>query len=101
MAKWTVGRKLYTGFGAMMALLLVSGGTSWWVAKELNDAYNEDAGVTVKKLTIAGDLEVEALKCKSGSRRVLLAAFANDPQAVADGKREIEEAVAAIDRDTA
>ena len=101
MAKWTVGKKLYTGFGAMLALLLVSAGTSWWAAKGLNDAYNEDAGVTVKKLGIASSLEGEALKCKSGSRRVVLAAFANHPQAVAGGKKEIEAAIESIGKETA
>jgi hypothetical protein len=35
--KWTIGKKLFTGVGVLIALLVASGANSLWTTRAMND----------------------------------------------------------------
>ena len=95
---WTVGKKLYTGFGVLLALLLVAGGVSYWAANGMNNLFAEHAKGTAAKLDIALQMQVEAVNAKSALRRIQLAGYTREQKAFEAGKKEAAEVVATIEK---
>ena len=94
MSTWTVGKKLYSGFGAMAALLIILGGASIWVMNSEKAMLDTASQVTAKKLDLALQMEKEALNAKAILRRVQLAGYANDHKMLEESKREADQMLA-------
>ena len=88
---WTIGRKLYTGIGAMVILLLGAGGESWWIAttlkSELDAAAKENARRFELSLTVASD----AGSVQSAERRLLIAAYRRDLTQIDAARKELAD----------
>jgi methyl-accepting chemotaxis protein len=85
---WTVGLKLYAAVGALGALLVVSGGTSWWATRAMDAELERATGETATKLELTLKLDANSRGLRSEQRRALLSGFANDPATVsAAGER--------------
>ena len=88
---WTIGKKLYTGIGAMVILLLGAGGESWWIAttlkSELDAAAKENARRFELSLTVASD----AGSVQSAERRLLIAAYRRDMTQIDAARKELAD----------
>jgi methyl-accepting chemotaxis protein len=88
---WTIGKKLYTGIGAMVILLLGAGGESWWIAttlkSELDAAAKENARRFELSLTVASD----AGSVQSAERRFLIAAYRRDMTQIDAARKELAD----------
>jgi methyl-accepting chemotaxis protein len=76
--KWTVGKKLFTGVGVLLAFLLAEGGTAFWVARSLNAQLDTAITVTAKKLELATSMGESGAGMRSEQRRYLLGVFGKD-----------------------
>ncbi|MGE3276429.1 MAG: methyl-accepting chemotaxis protein [Vicinamibacterales bacterium] len=93
---WTVGRKLFTGVGALAVLVVLGGVISIWQAVVLKDELDEIALSSARKLELAMALDEKLTSLRVDERGLLLAALASDSavmdQAHADIDRHLAEA---------
>ena len=79
---WTVGKKLFTVFGAIGALVVILGMVSWWATGTLKGALDVATRSTARKLELALVVDGNVRGLRSEQRRSLLAGYANDPETV-------------------
>jgi len=95
---WTVGKKLFTGVGALVFMLLVAGGTALWTLSSMKTQVDTATQKTAKKIDLALRLRTNAEVMKSGQRRLLLAGFGNDQKMFESAKKEIADIEALEDK---
>jgi methyl-accepting chemotaxis protein len=96
---WTIGKKLYTGIGALVVLLALAGANALWVAGTLNDAINEATNVGAKRVDLAFQLASDAKDLKSSQRKLLVAAYRKDTANVESSKQEIQKQLTEFTQD--
>ncbi len=96
--RWTIGRQLYTGVGALVLLLLVSGGVALQQASAINALLHEAVTVTAKKLELVKGVETMLSELRSFQRRQILAVYAGDQGVFEASRRDIDAQMAALDK---
>ncbi len=91
MGKWTVGKKLYSGFGALVALLIILGGSAVWVTDTLDERMKSVTSVTAKRLELALVMRGHALDAKAILRRIQLAGYTREQDTLKAGRVEADE----------
>ncbi len=86
---WTIGRKLYTGIGALVALLLLAGTNALWVASTMRSEIDAATNVGARRVEIAFRVLTDAKDVKSAQRQMLVAAYRKDAPKVAEAKQAI------------
>ena len=91
MANWTVGKKLFTGIGALVALLLLSGTAAIWSASTLKEELDTAIQKTSKKLALAHTIQETVVRLRSEQRRALVAAFGDDHATVDQAAKRVDD----------
>lgn len=99
MSQWTIGQKLYAGFGLLVALLLVSLGIGYWTSRTSGALLDETTGPTARKIQLAAEIARLGVVVKSEERRQVISAFENDMGRVEESARAIEAAYATAVKD--
>lgn len=95
MATWSIVKKLFVGTGALVLLLLVSGVVSFQGSSSSEAHLDTVLHRTVPKLTIALQIQENAIALRGEQRRVLLAAFTQEPQRLEESAKIIDDVTAA------
>ena len=74
----SLGRKLLSGFGAMLALVLLHSGGALLVTRDLNEDLKHAAEVTARKQYLAGEVNAATSEMASCERGVVLSAMLSD-----------------------
>ena len=80
---WTIGKKLFTGIGVLVALLLVSGTVAIWSSSMLKEQLDTAITKTTPKIDLAHRIQENVVRFRSEQRRALAAASENDLETVA------------------
>jgi methyl-accepting chemotaxis protein len=96
---WTIGKKLYTGIGALVLLLALAGANALWVAGTLNNSIDVATNVGAKRVDLAFQVASDTKDLRSSQRKMLVAAFRKDPPKVEESKQEIEKQLAEFSAD--
>jgi methyl-accepting chemotaxis protein/methyl-accepting chemotaxis protein-1 (serine sensor receptor) len=99
--KWTIGRKLFTGVVAMMALLVVSGATSLRTISRLNDRLVETSLQTTRRIMLAEKSQAEPLRMYIAEQMMLLARAGGDKALYDQWKAKYDGAYAELNKDIA
>ena len=88
---WTIGRKLYTGIGAMVILLLGAGGESWWIATSLKGELDAAAKENARRFELSLNVASDAGTVQSAERRLLIAAYRRDLTQIDAARKEVAD----------
>jgi methyl-accepting chemotaxis protein/methyl-accepting chemotaxis protein-1 (serine sensor receptor) len=93
MSQWGIGRRLFVGIGALVALILVSGGIAIWAGSQMKQQLDRTARETARKLNLAQQIAQGAVTLDAEQRRLLLAGLGADQDGQALARRVIRETV--------
>jgi methyl-accepting chemotaxis protein len=96
---WTIGKKLYTGIGALVLLLALAGANALWVAGTLNNEVKSATSIGARRVALAYQIAADAKDIKSGQRKMLVAAYRKDTPKVDESKQDIDKALKAFQAD--
>jgi len=84
----SLGRKLLSGFGAMLALVLLNSGGGLLVTHDLNNDLKQAANVTARKQYLAGEVNAATseMAMPSGLARNALENFSSDSRNACSGR---------------
>ena len=85
---WTVGKKLFTVFGALGALVVVLGAVAWWATGTLKSALDTATKSTARKLELALVIDGNVRGLRSEQRRSLLGLKPGEKGAVSTSIKE-------------
>ncbi len=85
---WTIGKRLFTGFGAVLFLVLVIGVSDRLTTGRLSGQVARMSNVTAAGLRLSGEIETAVANVRASTRTVSIAAARQQGDVV---KREIEE----------
>ncbi len=88
MSTWTVGKKLYSGFGALAALLIILGGSAIWILGSQNDQFDNAANGTARKLDLALQMRGHAIDARGILRRIQLSGYTRERKAFEEAQKE-------------
>jgi methyl-accepting chemotaxis protein len=98
---WTIGKKLYTGIGALVLLLVVAGAQALWVAGTLESAIDQATNVGARRVDLAHQVSEDAKDVKSSQRKLVVAAYRKDAPKVEESKQDIRKQLAEFSKDVA
>jgi methyl-accepting chemotaxis protein/methyl-accepting chemotaxis protein-1 (serine sensor receptor) len=90
MSKWGIGRRLFTGIGALVALLLVSGGLTTWAGFQMKETLDYTVRVTAYQLNVAQKVKEQAVTLDAEQRRLLLSGLGGDQAGLAQARKVIQ-----------
>ena len=96
MKTWTIGRRLLTGIGALIALILAVALLALFVGRSLEERLINTDDHTVKRLNLVLQIETELERLYATEPALIAAGFANDPQLVEAKKLAVAEAVSEV-----
>jgi methyl-accepting chemotaxis protein len=82
-SQMTIGKKLFLGFGASLALTLIVGGTAVWTIGNLGASLERVVNVNAKKRFLAGEISVNVSDVIAAERGILVRAYMKDQVTVA------------------
>jgi hypothetical protein len=91
MSRWGIGRRLFTGIGTLVALLLVSGGLSTWAGSQMKKQLDQTVRVTAHQLNLAQTVQRDAVTLDAEQRRLLLSGLGGDQDGLAYARRVIQD----------
>ena len=94
--RWTIGKKLFTGTGVLIALLMASNAASVWATRTMNDRLVETGQNTARRILLAERAQAEPLRMYIAEQMMLLARAAGDKPLYATWKARFEVAQAAL-----
>jgi len=97
MKSWTIGRRLLTGVGALVVLLLGVASLALFVGRTLEDRLVATSDHTVKRLQLALQLEAELERAYAAQPSVTVAALVADKAQVEARRVQAAEAIASVD----
>ncbi len=108
---WTIGRKLFTGVGVLIALLVASGANSLWTTRAMNERLVRTGENTARAILLAERSESEPLRMYIAEQMMLLARAAGDKalndtwqkkfeSAKASQQQELDELEALLERES-
>ncbi|HWB86889.1 MAG TPA: methyl-accepting chemotaxis protein [Bryobacteraceae bacterium] len=86
----SLGRKLLSGFGVMLALVLLLSAATLFVTNELNGDLDHAVNVTARKQYLAGEVNAATSAMMSLQRGVVLAALVGDKQHIDEYQQEFD-----------
>ncbi len=98
--RWTIGRKLFTGVGVLVVLLVVSGGVSVWSTSVLNERLVNTGEKTAQRIRLAEKAQAEPLRMYIAEQMLLLARAGGDKALAATWQAKFDAAQAALQKDT-
>ena len=87
MKTWSLGKKLYTGFGLLALSVIALGIAAISGTRSMNSSMETVVSVTAKKLELAGLVREYALHIESEQRAELMAALAADKPSLQEAVR--------------
>jgi methyl-accepting chemotaxis protein/methyl-accepting chemotaxis protein-1 (serine sensor receptor) len=96
MKTWTIGRRLLTGIGALVVLILSVAALALFVGRSLEERLVNTDENTVKRLNLVLQIETELERLYATEPALLAAGFANDPQQVEARKLAVAEAISEV-----
>ena len=96
--KWTIGKKLFTGVGVLIALLIASGANSLWTTRSMNERLVKTGEKTARRILLAERAQAEPLRMYIAEQMMLLARAGGD-KALNDTWQEKFDAAKAAQRD--
>jgi methyl-accepting chemotaxis protein/methyl-accepting chemotaxis protein-1 (serine sensor receptor) len=96
MRTWTIGRRLLTGVGALVVLILAVAALALYVGRSLEERLINTDDHTVKHLNLVLQIETELERLYGTEPALIAAGFANDPQLIAAKKLAVAEAVSEV-----
>ena len=91
MAKWSIGKRLFTGVGALVALIVLSGTVSIWTGRAMKAQMDETTQRTARTLSLALNIAGDAVTLSNEQRRLLLAGLGDDQAAVEQARKAATE----------
>jgi methyl-accepting chemotaxis protein/methyl-accepting chemotaxis protein-1 (serine sensor receptor) len=95
MANWNLSKRLFMGVGSLVALLLVSGGVSFFTGRSLKAQLDGATKVTARQQELALQLQRDGVSLSNLQRGLLLAALGGDSAA----QKQTRDSVAALRAD--
>ncbi|HUV68457.1 MAG TPA: methyl-accepting chemotaxis protein [Terracidiphilus sp.] len=77
-SQMTIGKKLFTGFGAALVLTLIVGGTAIWAVSSLGNSINKLVNVNAQKRYLASQIDVNESDLIAAERGILLRTMMKD-----------------------
>ena len=77
-SQMTIGKKLFSSFGACVALTLAVGGTSLWLISSLGSSINKVAHVTARKQFLAAEIDGAESNMLAAERGILIRSMMKD-----------------------
>jgi methyl-accepting chemotaxis protein/methyl-accepting chemotaxis protein-1 (serine sensor receptor) len=97
MANWTIGKKLYLGLGALVALVLAVSTVSLWGTSDLYGKLTHTAEKTARKRALALNTEFQFEMAYSHFKSMILAGMAADSAGVDKARKTADDAIEKID----
>ena len=94
--RWTIGKKLFTGVGVLIALLMASGATTLWTTRAMNERLVHTGEKTVRRIRLAERAQAEPLRMYIAEQMMLLARAAGDKALHETWKAKFDAAQAAL-----
>ena len=94
--RWTIGKKLFTGVGVLIALLMASGATTLWTTRAMNERLVHTGEKTVRRIRLAERAQAEPLRMYIAEQMMLLARAAGDKALHDTWKAKFDGAQAAL-----
>ena len=98
MSQWTIGRKLYAGTGALVALVLVISAISLWGSSDIFGRFQHTADMTARKQALALETQYQFEMGYSHAKSMILAGMSADNAGVEKAKNTATTATAAIEK---
>ena len=92
MANWNLSKRLFMGVGSLVALLLVSGGVSFFTGRQMKGQLDRATKETARQLELALQLQRDGVSLSNMQRGLLLAALGGDQ----NGLKQTQQSVAAL-----
>ena len=92
MANWNLAKRLFMGVGSLVALLLVSGGVSFFTGRSMKNQLDNATKKTARQQELALQLQRDGVSLSNSQRGQLLAALGGD----ANGLKQIQQSVATL-----
>src|SRR5215467_9526278 len=74
----SLGKKLLSGFGAMLALVLLNSAGALFVTRDLNEGLKRAANITARKQYLAGDVKAATAELASAERGAVMSDMISD-----------------------
>jgi len=97
MRKWSIGRKLGVGFGALVACILALGLVSLWAVSGLQGELGDMNSKILRKSELSGSIEVASKAARGDIRAMMLGAALKHPQEFQKYKSSTEVAFSQLD----
>jgi methyl-accepting chemotaxis protein len=100
--KITIAKKLGLGFGALLALMIVSSGLAYWKLRDIRETETRMIDIRVPSYKLPGDLERDLNQTQNNGRQVILSGKDQARKAAAQAKydaiwKDVGQDVAVID----
>ncbi|MDP6581447.1 MAG: methyl-accepting chemotaxis protein [Vicinamibacterales bacterium] len=95
MKSWTVGKKLYTGIGALVIVVVVLAGAGVWGSSTIKDQLDETGNVTALRIRLSLQVEREFLELFTAEKIMILAGY-DDDRALHDSWRDTFDALVPV-----
>src|SRR5256885_14538679 len=96
MRNWTIGRRLFTGVGALVTLIVAVAILALWVGRSLEQRLVNTDDHIVKRLELVHQIETELERLYATQPALISAAFMNDKALVEARKLAAAEAIAEV-----
>jgi methyl-accepting chemotaxis protein/methyl-accepting chemotaxis protein-1 (serine sensor receptor) len=96
MRNWTIGRRLFSGVGALITLIVAVAVLALWVGRSLEERLVNTNDHTVKRLGLVLQIETELERLYATQPALIQAAFMNDKALIDGRKLAAEEAIAEV-----
>jgi methyl-accepting chemotaxis protein len=93
---WTIGRRLFTGVGALITLIVAVAVLALWVGRSLEARLISTNDHTVKRLGLVMQIETELERLYATQPALIMAGFMNDKALVESRKLATAEAIAEV-----
>ena len=92
MANWNLAKRLFVGVGSLVALLLVSGGVSFFTGRSMKNQLDNATKKTARQQELALQLQRDGVSLSNSQRGMLLAALGGDT----NGLKQIQQSVSTL-----
>ena len=99
--KWTIGKKLFTGVGVLIALLVASGANSLWTTRSINERLVNTGEKTARRIMLAERAQAEPLRLYIAEQMMLLARASGDKALNESWQKRFEATKASQQKDLA
>ena len=98
---WTIGKKLFVGIGALVALLIVSDAVSFWATASLNARLVNTGERTAQRMRLSQRAQAEPLRMYIAEQMLLLARAGGDKALAATWQGRFDQARSTLQKDIA